>query len=78
MTNFGSNNFKKYIQSLKFLYPSNCSNYFDKALVYFKQLENNPKTFLHSSISMSSWSKNVKLTTQEINYMNDNSLRNNS
>ena len=24
---------------------------------------------------MSSWSKNVKLTTQEINYMNDNSLR---
>ena len=74
MQNFGSIVFKKYFSKLKFLYPSNCSKYFDKALTFFKQMENNPSTFLHSSISMSNWSKNANFSIQDINYMNDNNV----
>ena len=74
LQNFGSNIFKEYMEDLQILYPFSCSTYFDKAYKYFKQLEINPNTFLHSSIFTSSWCKSVKFKTRDINYMNDNNL----
>lgn len=64
-SNLGSEIFKKYIKQFKALYPDNCGPMFKRALLFIKQLEKDPMTFLHSTITTSVWSKNISFSIED-------------
>jgi hypothetical protein len=49
----------------KSLYPEGCEGMFKKTLIFLRQLERNPKTFLHSTITTSYWSKSVTFSRED-------------
>ena len=63
--NFGSESFKKYMPKFKSLYPPSSEGMFKKALAFLRKLEKDPKTFLHSTITTSYWSKNVTFSKED-------------
>lgn len=63
--NFGSKTLKKYMPKLKCLYPSQSRNMFSKAVCYLKKLEKNPSTFLHSTITTSTWANDISFNKVE-------------
>jgi len=63
--NLGSESFKKYIPKFKSIYPQSSECMFKKTLAFLRQLEKDPKTFLHSTITTSYWSKNVTFSKED-------------
>lgn len=63
--NLGSESFKKYMPKFKSLYPQSSEGMFKKTLIFLRQLERNPKTFLHSTITTSYWSRSVTFSRED-------------